>query len=244
MKQSAKVMELDQRITSVRKSSTRIDMKKISSNEDLNIPSIKNHWAVMLLHWITVMAILVGVGSMFIREYYVEEYSYRTWLLELHRQMGVVVLLGLVIRLPLRFLIGKSAHKPLPFFLRLCGGFSHFLLYSLLVVLPLLGLAVTNAHNVKVSFLGLGKLPSLAAADSDLANTLTDYHLLGSWVLLGVLVLHICSALVHHYVFKDEVLSAMLPGKAKASTRLDKIVPYSFSDKRETKGGKVANLGR
>ena len=70
----------------------------------------------------------------------------------------------------------------------------------------------------------MGKLPALARVDSELADILTDYHLLGSWILLGVLALHICSALIHHYIFKDEVLSAMLPGKAKAPTGLDKIV--------------------
>jgi cytochrome b561 len=42
----------------------------------------------------------------------------------------------------------------------------------------------------------------------------------------GVVVLHISSALLHHYAFKDDVLSAMLPGKSKVSfAKGDKIIP-------------------
>jgi len=183
--------------------------RKTFSHNKTTITALKNHWAVRLLHWGTVMAILVGVGSIILRET-VEEYSYQTKLLELHRQMGVLVLLFVAIRLQVNYLIDKPKHKPLPLFLRLCGGVCHTILYSLMITLPLLGIGVTNAHNVKVSFLGLGKLPSLVSADSELANTLTNYHSLESWVLLGAVVLHISSALIHHYVFKDEVLSAML----------------------------------
>jgi cytochrome b561 len=227
MHESVEAIELSgQRLRFFRKNRSGIVIKEISLNEDLNIASVKHHWAVMLLHWGTVMAIFIGIGSMFIRDY-VDEYSYQTLLLELHRQMGVVVLFGVVIRLFLKFWIGKpKGMKPLPVIFHLCGAICHSVLYSLLVALPLLGLGVTNAHNVKVSFLGLGKLPSLTAADSNLANTLTDYHVLASWVLLGVLVLHISSALMHQYFFKDEILSAMLPGKGTASiNRGDKILP-------------------
>jgi cytochrome b561 len=180
-----------------------------SLNKTPPITTLKNHWSLILLHWGTVMAILVGVGSIIIREY-VEEYSYQTGLLELHRQMGVLVLLFVAIRLQVNYLIDRSKHKHLPVVLRLGGGICHTILYSLMITLPLLGIGLTNAHNIKVSFLGLGKLPSLVPANSELANMLTNYHSFESWVLLGMVVLHISSALVHHYVFKDKVLSAML----------------------------------
>jgi cytochrome b561 len=227
MQESVEAIELSgQQLKFLRKSRTKVALKEATLNEDLNIASVKHHWAVKLLHWGTVMALLVGIACMFIRDY-IDEYKYQTLLLELHRQMGVLVLLGVGIRLTLKFWIGKpKGMKPLPVIFHLCGAVCHSVLYSLLVVLPFLGLGLTNAHNVKVNFLGLGKLPSLVAADSDLANTLTDYHLLGSWILLGVLVLHISSALMHHCMFKDEVLSAMLPGKSKVSfANGDKIIP-------------------
>ena len=121
-----------------------------------------------------------------------------------------LVALFVAIRLQVNYLIDKPKHKLLPLFLRLCGGVCHTILYSLMITQPVLGIGVTNAHNVKVSFLGLGKLPSLLPANSELANTLTHYHSLVAWVLLGAVVLHISAALIHHYVFKDEVLSVML----------------------------------
>ena len=59
---------------------------------------------------------------------------------------------------------------------------------------------------------GFIPLPDLVAADSDLADTLSDYHIWAAWVLLSLLVPHVLAALWHHYIRRDGVLTAMLPG--------------------------------
>jgi cytochrome b561 len=41
-------------------------------------------------------------------------------------------------------------------------------------------------------------------------------HLLGSWILLGLVSLHVAAALYHHFVGRDRVLWAMLPGRSDA----------------------------
>ncbi len=56
---------------------------------------------------------------------------------------------------------------------------------------------------------------TLVAANADLADTLTDYHVLFSWALLGIVSLHMTSALIHHFVMKDKTLTSMIPGKVK-----------------------------
>ena len=69
MKESAEAIKLDNRTPFASKSKNRTLKKKVASFKTINTASTKNHWAVILLHWGTVLAILVGVCSLFIREY-------------------------------------------------------------------------------------------------------------------------------------------------------------------------------
>jgi cytochrome b561 len=202
---------------------------KVSRAQDPAALNVKNSKATIILHWGTVLAIIVGVSAMFIREY-IEQKTFRIGLLELHRQLGMLVLAGVAIRLAVRYWGGMAKHSSTSIFARLCAGLCHLTLYSLLVALPLLGLAVSNAHNVDLNLFGLCHLPRLVIADSDLADELTDYHIWASWILLGVLVLHIGAALLHHFVFKDNVLYAMLPGRiAKKQAPFKKLFENNSS---------------
>lgn len=190
-------------------------MKTSSSNLPQSAPLHRHHWLVIALHWMTALVIAVGIGCMAVREY-IEENTVRIWLIELHRQIGMMVLLALVLRLAARFGVRNKAQKePMPMLLALAARTNHLILYASLAVLPVLGIMLTNAHNTRVSLFGLVELPGIAMADADWANQLTDYHLLFFWVFLAAVAVHISSSLVHHFVFGDAVLHAMLPGKLR-----------------------------
>jgi len=88
---------------------------------------------------------------------------------------------------------------------------AHLALYALLLTLPLLGLATSQAHAVHVRLFGLLQLPMLVPADADLADTLSDWHVWLAWALLVLVALHVAAALWHHAVRRDGVLHAMLP---------------------------------
>jgi cytochrome b561 len=95
--------------------------------------------------------------------------------------------------------------------LRWAAHAGHTALYLLLVALPLEGWALTSAHGITLSLLGAVHLPALIGADSELADTLQDYHVLGAWFLLGFVLMHAAAAMWHHYVRRDAVLAAMAP---------------------------------
>ena len=71
--------------------------------------------------------------------------------------------------------------------------------------------SVTNAHGVALTFLGSVPLPKLLPADSELADTLTDYHVWLAWGLLALVMAHAAAAIWHHFGRRDGVLRAMLP---------------------------------
>lgn len=163
------------------------------------------------IHWMTAVAIVVAVAVMFVRDA-TEDRAWRQILLEIHRQLGLLVLLGAGVRIAVRVFKGLADHATdMAAFLRWAAKAAHLLMYSVLVALPLLGWAVTSAHGVALTFLGRVPLPKLVSADSELADTLTDYHVWLAWGLLGLVVAHVAAAVWHHFGRRDGVLRAMLP---------------------------------
>jgi cytochrome b561 len=148
---------------------------------------------------------------MFVRDA-TEDRAWRQALLEIHRQLGLLVLLGAGVRVAIRALKGLADHAPdMSAFLRWAAKAAHLLMYGVLVALPLLGWAVTSAHGIALTFLGGVPLPMLVSADSELADTLTDYHVWLAWGLLALIVAHVAAAVWHHVGRRDGVLRAMLP---------------------------------
>jgi cytochrome b561 len=88
----------------------------------------------------------------------------------------------------------------------------HRLPYVLLVIEVLLG--VTNAWARGVSRFIVLTIPSFAPGDRALVRRINGVHELVANTILVVAGLHALAALVHHYVWKDDVLRRMLPPRA------------------------------
>jgi len=171
--------------------------------------------ATIAFHWGTVIAVLIGVAAIYLRDL-VEDKPLRAILLDLHRQLGMLVLLCVPLRQAVRYVTGyKDFSTNTPTILRWAARLSHVVLYAFLLAIPLVGWAVTSAHAVDLRLLGLVSLPALVAPDSDLADALTDYHAWLAYALLAFVFVHAVAALWHHYVLRDSVLTAMLPGAKK-----------------------------
>jgi cytochrome b561 len=176
----------------------------------------KHHPLTIALHWGTVLCIVVAVTTVLLCEIVGDKF-WRQVLQETHRQLGLAVLLVVGLRIGVRMRHRMADHMVgAPRHVRLAAMGCHWGLYGLLIGLPLLGWAATNAHNLQVRFLGLIPLPAMSVVDSELADQLSDMHLLGSWILLGLVSLHVAAALYHHFVGRDRVLWAMLPGRSDA----------------------------
>ena len=86
-------------------------------------------WLTRVLHWSTVLAIVVGVAAVLWREA-IEDDALRATLLAVHRQAGNYVLLALVCRLASRFGVGGLVDQAgrLPVVLRWGAHLSHSVL--------------------------------------------------------------------------------------------------------------------
>jgi cytochrome b561 len=165
------------------------------------------------LHWGTALALVAAVGAMFLRDA-TENDTWRLVLLQVHRQLGLLVLAVVLWRVVRRFTSPLAQHAPdMTVVLRWAATACHIVLYTLLLALPLVGWAMTSAHGIRLALLGLVPLPMLTGADSEWADTLGDYHVWLAWGLLALAGAHAVAALWHHFVRRDPVLLSMLPAR-------------------------------
>ncbi len=129
-----------------------------------------------------------------------------------HKSTGMLILALLALRLLWR-LSHRAPELPweMPLWERAAARLSHFLLYALMLALPLTGWVISSASNVPFKIFWTIPLPAIAAPDKAVEDLFSTIH--GWLVTLLALVLcaHIGAALRHHYVKKDTVLTRMLP---------------------------------
>lgn len=165
----------------------------------------------MTFHW--VMALLV-IGMIVIGLYAV---SLPIGLQKLrlygrHKEFGILILMLVTLRLGWRF--GNKV-PVLPSFMARYEKFAahgmHYMLYAMLIFMPLTGWMISSAAGLQVSFFGLFLLPDLVQPDKQLqALFVTTHHWLG-YTLMVLIVLHVGAALHHHFHYKDDILTRMLP---------------------------------
>jgi cytochrome b561 len=169
----------------------------------------------IVLHWAT--AILVA--ALWLSAQVIDWFpagARRTNMTSVHILLGVILAGVLVHRMVWRRLAG--AHLPPighPIFTRI-ANVVHLVLYLLLVGEILLGL--TNTWVRGQSIFNLFAIPSFAPGDRALRRQINGYHELIANTILIIAGLHALAALVHHYVWKDDVLRRMLPGRRSEGT--------------------------
>jgi cytochrome b561 len=133
-------------------------------------------------------------------------------LLDLHRSVGTMALCVALARIVWRGTFAKF--PPFPAWMsnaqKWIATKTEYLLYGLLLLQPLTGLATTLLLG-KPFQLFFWTVPSLIHRDLDLWELLLAAHRAGAYCLFTVVGGHAGLALLHHYVFRDEVLERMAP---------------------------------
>jgi cytochrome b561 len=145
----------------------------------------------------------------------------RTAVLQLHKTIGVTILVLTALRLVWR-LVKKppAAEESLTSLERMASHWVHLGFYGALLALPLTGWAMVSAQRVGAMKLLGGvrwpDFPVITGLPGKLQDTLADLldksHSALVYVMFFLLVLHILGALKHHYVSKDATVARMAPG--------------------------------
>jgi cytochrome b561 len=165
------------------------------------------------LHWL-VLVLLVAQFAVAWTMPHIHRGTEPIGLIAWHLTIGMLILLVVLLRLGWR---AVSAVPPppddLPASLRLLSRATHFLLYAILIIVPLLGWINASARGWTVWFVGAIALPKLAASGSSWGDEMGDIHRIAAYVLSATIGLHVLGALYHHLILKDAVLRRMLPSR-------------------------------
>lgn len=167
------------------------------------------------LHWLTVAFVAVMVPVGLIMTWRAERNIWdglTNGLYSGHKLAGVILLLLIVVRLVYRFAHGAPPDEPtLEPWQRVVSHLTHWAIYALLLVVPVLGWIGVSLYPA-LDIFGLFKLPGLVAPNQPASSNVFLLHKLGAFALIGLAGMHVGAALFHYVIRKDGVLNRMLPG--------------------------------
>jgi cytochrome b561 len=163
-----------------------------------------------ILHW--------GIGALIVLQLAVGFYTFefaerdatRSALVNSHKALGVLLLLFVLARLAWR---AYDAPPQLPASIgpqeRTGARVGHWLLYILMVAMPVLGLLTSDTGGRPTDVFGLFVIPVMVGEDEGLHEVFEDAHKFGAYALGLLVLLHVGAAIRHHRR-KDGVADRML----------------------------------
>ena len=164
-----------------------------------------------VLHWSMAIAIF---AMLFIGAAMVVSIQHREQLLDLHRPLGLAILLLAIVRLANRL---RNKPPPLPADLPRIQVFlaeaSHWILYGLMLAMPLIGWAMLSAGGYPIVVFDGVNLPAILPHSPVTYGFLRPLHGVLAYLLFFTILGHLSAALFHAWVRRDEVFGQMAKGE-------------------------------
>ena len=129
-----------------------------------------------------------------------------------HKLLGITILALVLMRLIYRLTQGAPAPDPsVPGALKGASHLTHWLLYLLLIVVPIGGY-IGISYGGFLDVFGI-HLPAVTPKDEKFADVVFGWHGFGARLIFALILLHVIGVLYHRVVRKDRVVERMLPKK-------------------------------
>jgi cytochrome b561 len=166
-------------------------------------------WSSRILHW--AMAVML-LAMLFIGVAMVASLADYHVLVDLHRPLGILILVFAVVRVVNRQL------QPLPPFPetmsrteRFVAEWSERLMYTLMFALPLIGWGMLSAARYPIVMYGPIHLPPILPESAALYTGLRRAHTVLAYLLFFTFIAHLSAVLFHTFVIRDGLLKRMVP---------------------------------
>ena len=162
----------------------------------------------IVLHW-AVALILVAMAALGWFMMTIENDPGSVWYFDLHKSFGLVFATLVAVRL-----VWRLSHRvealptKLPAWQVKLANWTQFLLYVLMVLMPVTGYLGASYSKNGVQFFGINT-PHWALPNHDLAEQFYGIHSVLVWVLTALVVLHVAGGLKHLLVDKDAIFQRM-----------------------------------
>jgi len=169
----------------------------------------------IVLHWLLVAALFAQIAFGWFLQEVPRGTPERTIYVNFHKSTGMIIGTLIVLRLYWRL-----THRPpplpssMPPWERAAAKWSHILLYTCMVVMPLSGYTASNFSQYGVNFFNQLKLPPWGVDDQQIYNVFNTTHVLTSYLFVTLIALHVLAA-VRHLVRRDQIFDRMWPKRAQ-----------------------------
>lgn len=164
----------------------------------------------VLLHWLVAFAVF---GLFLLGLWMTSLDYYHPWYQKgpnLHRSIGVLLFLTMVLRLSWRWRVGVpeslNSHSK---FERVVGHLVHVLLYLMLFGVMVSGYLISTADGRAVQVFGWFEVPALLSGLEGQEDFAGEVHLFMAYATMAFVALHLLGALKHHFIDRDRTLLRM-----------------------------------
>ncbi|MGB3490462.1 MAG: cytochrome b [Xanthobacteraceae bacterium] len=180
--------------------------------------AVRNDYGLVAktLHWVTVILVIIAWALGIFGEGLSARSTQESGLLT-HISIGLVILVIAAVRIPWRIANPPPKNVITEFGKWLiewtdpASRLMHYILYGLLVATPTVGIALQFAQGHSLPVFGLVEIPSPWLADRTFVRGIKEMHEILANLLVILAAFHMTAALVHHIVFRDNILRRMLP---------------------------------
>jgi cytochrome b561 len=180
-------------------------------------PEARYTLVAVVLHWM----LALGLVGMFCVGVYMADLPFSPLRLKLynwHKWAGVTVLVLSLLRLLWRFThaapaLPSAVLQAMPPWQRLAHQGTHWSMYVLFLVVPLVGWAYSSAAGFPVVLFGVWPLPDFVPVDKALATLIKPWHQISAFTLAACVLLHVAAVLKHQLINRDDLLKRMWPGR-------------------------------
>lgn len=185
----------------------------------LGRPAHRYTAVAIALHWMIAAAIITIASIGLVMTHVKLTPLMQFKLFQLHKSIGITILLLVVLRLAWRL-----THRPpalpaeMPRREKQAAEGTHLALYGLMLGMPLVGWTVVSASPLNIPTVLYGVLPwphlpmPPGVSKATLSPILAAIHAYGAYVLIGLVAVHAAAALRHHVWLRDDILRRMIPG--------------------------------
>lgn len=177
------------------------------------MPAISARYSpwIRRLHWVIFALVACALALIYFHQWSPKGSALRADAKWAHMQFGMAILLIMLPRLIVRSRGHRPPITPMPLpWQTLLAEAVHFVLYTLLIVIPLLGIAAMAWKGQAWNFLGI-PLPGMPTPDRHFSHQIQAIHETLGNVLMYLAAAHATAALFHHFIQRDDTLERMLP---------------------------------
>ncbi len=181
-------------------------------------------FTAQVVHWVTAALVFTAVPLAWVMVNMARDAPSRVLIFNLHKSVGVTILAIVAFRL-----VWRASHPAPPLAENLArweagaAFVSHWMLYLILVGMPVSGYLLSAESSRSFSYFGLFNIPGFPK-NAALAHAAGWVHVAtGQWLVYALVLLHIAATAWHVAVRRDGVLERMLPPQDEVRHAAEKV---------------------